>query len=165
MVVLAGLLFALSLSWPGTARAQTLPTVTVAVTTTGSIGVGPIETPTPACLDTIQPLQDAFLLSVAPPSATITLNLSWGGTAVPGVDYLSHPDTVVVPSGTTSVTVPVSLINQPSTNGKTIVLTINNGSDYSVGTPANATATIEFGVLSPLCVAFPPPVAKPNFTG
>jgi len=68
-----------------------------------------------------------------------------GGTAVPGYDYTSPGNSVVIPAGSISQTLPVWPL--ADTNGQegteTLVLTLAAAGYYLVGTPGSAMGTIE----------------------
>jgi len=80
-------------------------------------------------------------------SGEITADLSvlYGvsGTAVAGTDYVSLSGSVVIPTGSASITVPL----QPTDDNidesdETVIVTINTDAAYLTGTPGSATATI-----------------------
>ncbi len=86
-------------------------------------------------------------------ASALTANVSVGGTAASGVDYVNLSNTVAFPAGQASVEVTV----QPLTgNGieppKTVILTALAGTGYAVAAPSTATVTITqpgpgFGIL------------------
>jgi len=96
-------------------------------------------------------------LSPAPQSG-ITLNYSVGGTATPGADFTRLSGTVAVSSGTRSVNIPVTIIDDEiDDGGETVVLTLQGGTDYTLGKPSRHTFTIENDDPSP-----PPPPPPPT---
>ncbi len=75
--------------------------------------------------------------------AAYTVNLSIGGTATNGVDYASIPVTVTIPANQTTVTIPVTVIDDSVLEGnETVVVSLLSGATYVVGAPAAATVTI-----------------------
>jgi hypothetical protein len=124
---------------------------------------------TPGCQTQVAPLVDTvFLITVSAPSPDpIDVTLSWGGTAVAGVDYANHAASVTVPANATTLAVPAGI--NASAGGKTITLTVTAGAGYSVGTPVTATATVALPIFPAICIApgpQPTPIpASPNFTG
>ena len=66
-----------------------------------------------------------------------------GGTASNGVDYLTLPGVVLVPAGDTTATITVVPVDEgPPEINKTVVLRLTPGTNYAVGRPAAAAATI-----------------------
>jgi Fungalysin metallopeptidase (M36)/CARDB/Fungalysin/Thermolysin Propeptide Motif len=90
------------------------------------------------------PANGAFTISRSEAMATdLAVNLTVGGTATNGSDYVSIPSPVVIPSGALSVTVPVVPIDDPTVEGnETVVLSVAAGAGYVAGTPASGTVTI-----------------------
>ena len=86
-------------------------------------------------------------LSLAAPTA-LTLNYALSGTATHGPDYLidsvtGTSGTVSVPKDSTSAVIPLSITNDATAEGdETIIVTLTDGTGYSVGTPGNATLTL-----------------------
>jgi hypothetical protein len=118
----------------------------------------------------VAPLIDTvFLITLSAPSPEpMDVTLSWGGTAVVGVDYANHPGSVTIPASTTTLAVPAAI--NASAGGKTITLTVAAGPGYSVGTPATATAAVAVPLFPLICIfnapiPNPPIAANPNFTG
>jgi hypothetical protein len=95
----------------------------------------------------------------------LEVHLSWGGTAVPGVDYNTPPTSVTLAAGSSELVLSAG-ITSTSAN-KTLVLTIDGGSGYAVGDPSTATAHVEVAVITPACAVAPatPPETSPTFTG
>jgi len=62
----------------------------------------------------------------------VTINYTVGGTAVAGSDYVALPNPVVIPSGDTSVTIPISTIIGAPTGQRTIAFAVPGG-----GCPCN----------------------------
>jgi hypothetical protein len=78
--------------------------------------------------NTVLPLQVFFTIS---------------GNAIPGTDYAALASPITIPAGTNSVILPVNVLNDSTREGnETVILTVVNGPNYTVGSPANATVTI-----------------------
>jgi gliding motility-associated-like protein len=68
--------------------------------------------------------QFVFSIPAALPTAT-TINFTVGGTATSGADYVPLPNSVTIPAGQTSVTLPVNVLSDALTEGsETIVITL-----------------------------------------
>ena len=81
-------------------------------------------------------------LSPAPQTA-ITVSYGIGGSAVGGSDYTALSGTVAVPGGATSVDIPVAITDDTANeNDETVILTLTQGSGYTVGSPNSHTLTI-----------------------
>ncbi|MDW8373654.1 MAG: Calx-beta domain-containing protein, partial [Planctomycetota bacterium] len=74
----------------------------------------------------------------------LVVRLAWSGTASLGVDYeVMDPIEVVIPAGEYSVDIEVQPTNDQLIEGvESVTLTIVPAGNYSVGTPASATANI-----------------------
>ncbi|HEY3861980.1 MAG TPA: glycoside hydrolase family 9 protein [Verrucomicrobiae bacterium] len=80
-----------------------------------------------------------FSLTTAAASA-LNIGYTLGGSAAAGVDYQVSPSTINIPAGANSATLTVAPISSTNiTPGKNIVLTLNAGSGYAVGSPGAAT--------------------------
>lgn len=76
-------------------------------------------------------------------AAPLVVNVSAGGTASPGADYAALGPTVTIPAASASVTVAVAPVNDTAPEPlETVILTVQPGNGYAVGTPANATVTL-----------------------
>ena len=82
-------------------------------------------------------------LNPAPQSA-ITLGYSVGGTATPGDDFTIHSSgTLQVAFGQASVNIPVTIIDDnEQDDGETVILSLIEGSGYTVGSPGEHVLTI-----------------------
>ena len=80
-----------------------------------------------------------------PPAATndaLTVNVSFGGTATPGTDFVSPGSSVVIPAGAASVTVTITpLRDMVAEPAETVSLTLAPGA-YNIGDTPSATVTI-----------------------
>ncbi|MER3374107.1 MAG: gliding motility-associated C-terminal domain-containing protein, partial [Allomuricauda sp.] len=73
----------------------------------------------------------------------ITVNYTVGGTATPGDDYTTLSGSVSVPNGQQAATITVTPIDDGLTElDETVIVTLDSGTGYTVGTPDNATVTI-----------------------
>ena len=100
-------------------------------------------------------------VNLAPaPQSGITLSYSVGGTATSGSDYTALSGSVTVAAGSSSVSIPVTIIDDIiEDSGETVILTLQGGgSHYTVGDPASHTLTIENDDPPP-----PPVTPQANF--
>ena len=166
-LVVGLLLGTIGVSWPDGVQAQTLPIVTVTGTSgfLATAGFNPCLPPPPPGPPTVG-LDVSFIVTLTGTfNLPVEVHLSWGGTAVPGVDYQTPPTSITFTPGTSEITLSAG-ITATSAN-KTIVLTIVEGSGYTVGDPATATTTVGVLAIAPAvgCVVPPPVEATPPFTG
>jgi Concanavalin A-like lectin/glucanases superfamily/Secretion system C-terminal sorting domain/Calx-beta domain len=83
-----------------------------------------------------------FTLS-ANATSNITVNYTATGTATNGTDYATVSGTVVIASGTNSVTVTVNPTGDATLEpDETVILTVVSGTGYDIGSPSSATGTI-----------------------
>ncbi|WP_346320927.1 Calx-beta domain-containing protein [Chitinophaga sp. YIM B06452] len=76
-------------------------------------------------------------------SADITVNYTIGGTAGAGTDYTALTGTVVIPAGQSSVTVPVTAIDDQVIEAtETVLLTLNGGTSGSLVFTGTGSATV-----------------------
>ena len=76
-------------------------------------------------------------------TADLTVAYSVGGTAVAGSDYTGLSGTAVIPTGSSSVTVPIDPIdNYVATGNKTVIVNVSDTVDYTAAAPGSATVTI-----------------------
>jgi Calx-beta domain-containing protein len=77
-------------------------------------------------------------------TAALTVFYTVSGTATNGTDYTTLPGSVTISAGQSSATITVSPIDDPTAEpgGETVIVTLVGASNYSVGTPSAATATI-----------------------
>jgi hypothetical protein len=141
------------------APAQTLPTVTVTVGRDGGRLTG--------CPDgTVISFSDPSFVVKATGAITqpVEVSLSWGGTAVPGVDSPALPTSVELTPSTPEVTI------SPGWNGQRGVgftLTVIPGGGYTVGDPNTASPLmLSAGPGCAVPPGPPPPIEQsPSFTG
>ncbi len=107
--------------------------------------------------DAQQPDEDgSFTVSLSESAADdVTVSYTVEGTAVPEVDYQPLPGSVTIPAGSTSATIPVTIIpGEPGASNKTVIATLTEATGVpglTIGTPSIVTLTI-FGA------PMPPPV-------
>jgi regulation of enolase protein 1 (concanavalin A-like superfamily) len=72
-----------------------------------------------------------------------TANLIIGGTATPGSDYTPLPTSVTIPAGQSTVTVPVTVLDDAEAEpDETVTLTLQAGAGFAVGAASSATVNI-----------------------
>ena len=77
------------------------------------------------------------------PSSQITLRYNIGGTATAGSDYNTLSGSKTVAGGSTSTTITINIIDDSiEDTGETVVLTLQGGTGYTVGSPSTFTLTI-----------------------
>ncbi len=76
-------------------------------------------------------------------SSPTTVNLTRSGTATSGTDYTGAVSSVVVPANATSVSFSITPVADTTVEpDETVVISLNAGSGYTVGSPNSATGTI-----------------------
>ncbi|HEV2695282.1 MAG TPA: Calx-beta domain-containing protein, partial [Verrucomicrobiae bacterium] len=76
-------------------------------------------------------------------AADLYVNYVVSGTATPGADYVALPGVVLIPTGQSSATVPVTVIDDKNVEpDETIVATLTANAAYTSGSPASATIKI-----------------------
>ncbi|MFB8915757.1 putative Ig domain-containing protein [Xanthomonas phaseoli pv. phaseoli] len=76
-------------------------------------------------------------------SSPTTVNLTRSGTATSGTDYTGTVSSVVVPANATSVSFSITPVADTTVEpDETAIFSVASGTDYSVGNPSSATATI-----------------------
>ena len=79
-----------------------------------------------------------------PTETALTINYTVSGTAGSGVDYQPLGTTIVFAPGSATATTNVTVINDDLVESdETVILTLANGSGYTVETPSTAPVTIE----------------------
>ena len=77
------------------------------------------------------------------PSSNITLRYGVGGTATAGSDYNTLSGSKTVAGGSTSTTITINIIDDSiEDTGETVVMTLQSGTGYTVGSPSTFTLTI-----------------------
>ncbi|HSJ97646.1 MAG TPA: S8 family serine peptidase, partial [Myxococcota bacterium] len=81
--------------------------------------------------------------------ASLTVALAISGDAIPGLDYVALADSVTIPAGAASVTIPVEPIDDTLGElDETVVVALVPSADYVSG-PVRATVTIESDEIPP----------------
>jgi hypothetical protein len=81
--------------------------------------------------------------SGTPSNSALTVNLAISGTAINGVDYSTIPNTITFAPGATTAVINLNVMDDSLVEGtESAVLTVMPGSNYVVGSAANATANI-----------------------
>src|SRR5262249_44492974 len=87
----------------------------------------------------------------------LTIPLTYGGTAVPGVDYINgEPNSLTIPAGPDDFTTVVYIYKYIDSNGqaplvdgdRTVTLGLGPGSGYVVGDQGSDTVTIECPIVT-----------------
>ncbi len=87
-------------------------------------------------------------------STPLTVNLSYGGTATPGVDYTVPAGTLVVPAGQTSLTVQIPTVTDNLVESdRVLTVSLAASSGYTMGSPSSASVTITSQVVPKLTIA------------
>jgi hypothetical protein len=95
------------------------------------------------------PISGTFTFTRDHPIGAITVPFTTSGTAIAGTDYDAIPSSVTFPDGSLSQTITVNPIAAtPDTTSETLVLTLNSGAAYTLGTPSTATLTIDDHITS-----------------
>jgi hypothetical protein len=85
-----------------------------------------------------------FVLWRTKTNGPLTVYFSLGGTARAGVDYLSLPNSLIIPDGQASVSLPVQAIDDTLVEGeRTLVADLTVLDTYRVSYPASAIVTIQ----------------------
>jgi hypothetical protein len=80
----------------------------------------------------------------------LTVTLVSSGTAAAGTDHVALPASVVIPAGQGSAMVTVTPLDDSIVDGtKTVVLTLQSGVGYIIGSPASATVSIADNDVAP----------------
>ncbi len=75
--------------------------------------------------------------------AAVTVSLAISGPAVPGTDYAALPISMTIPAGSSSVTIPVTVLDDTTLEGNEgVTMTVLSGIGYAIGSPASATVVI-----------------------
>ena len=79
-------------------------------------------------------------------SGTISVDVTYGGTLVPGTDYEPLADPIEIPAGESQ-----TIVSFESITAGTVSLTVEPGEGYEVGDPATATSTISVSAIDAIC--------------
>ena len=77
-------------------------------------------------------------------NAAVRVFFTIGGTAINGVDYVAIPNSIVIPAGGLSVTLPIVPSDDPLVEGpETVTLTLQSNPAYYLDNPSMATLTLQ----------------------
>ncbi|MFQ5595356.1 MAG: Calx-beta domain-containing protein [Anaerolineae bacterium] len=118
----------------------------VSVTALASIGLN-ASTVTVTATDAMAaedgPDAGEFTIARSDTAGDLTVNYSVSGTATNGTDYATLSGTATIASGTSSVTLPVTPIDDTTQEGdETVIVTLTADQNYTIGTPGSDTVTI-----------------------
>lgn len=82
------------------------------------------------------------LVAAATYPTNVTINFALTGTATSGTDYTAVGGTATLEAGSTNVLVTIAPTSNSMISNKTVILTVNDGNGYRVGTVSNATMTL-----------------------
>ncbi len=90
------------------------------------------------------------LTRTGPVDADLIVRFSVSGTATPGADYLALTGSATMVAGNSSVTIPVTPLDDSFVEpDETIIVTLNSGAGYTIGSPTRATVTVVSDDLQP----------------
>lgn len=92
------------------------------------------------------PVSGLFTLTRAGASVTgaLTVNLALGGTAANGTDYLAVGNTLIIPAGATSITLPITPVADTLAEGpETVELSLAKGAGYYAASALSPVVTIQ----------------------
>lgn len=126
-----------------------------AVITINGSSVVPTATLTSATtyLQKGQPYEVTVSLSQAT-TLPLTVDLSYGGTAVQGIDYSLPGGSLVVPAGQTALQVAIPTVTDDVVEpNRTLTVTLAAATGYQVGKPSSASVTITSSVVPTLTIS------------
>ena len=107
-----------------------------------------VEASDPEAKETPTDLGEFVLRLDNPAERALTIACVLSGTATAGQDYQTIDTTVIIPAGQTEVKVPVIPISDKKVEGdETVIMTLQGGDGYELGTPTAATVVIRDAVL------------------
>ena len=87
-------------------------------------------------------------------SQPLTIKLSYGGTAQPGVDYSLPAGILTVPAGETALSVQIPTVTDNLVEpNRVLTVSLAPGSSYQIGSPSSASVTITSQVVPKLSIA------------
>ncbi len=111
-----------------------LPTISLSVTDPNAAEVAPGETPNPGAI---------AITRTGITTEALTVNYTVSGTATNGGDYSSLGGAIVIPIGQSSVTVPISVLDDTvSESNETVTISLSSNTAYSLGSTTNGSVTI-----------------------
>jgi hypothetical protein len=139
----------------GQSAAYSLGTQSSTVVTIGGSNAVPTVTLTSATtyLQKGQPYVVTVSLSESD-SSPLTITLTYGGSATPGIDYTVPGGNIVVPAGQTSLQVSIPTITDNLVEvDQTLTVALGSNDAYQVGSPSSATVTITSNVVPKLTLS------------
>ena len=127
------------------AFASWIDSVVGTITAQTTVSIRPVDASAAETLISQPSNTASFILTrTGATTAPLTVNISTGGTATKGVDYLSLPTSVTIPSGASSVTIVMAPKDDTISEGtETAIVSISAGTLYKIDTSAgSATLTI-----------------------
>ena len=112
---------------------------TVTITDDGDVPSATVTATRPSAYELGRPGIFTFNLS-NPNAVDTTVKYNITGTATNGVDYVTITNVITFPAGTTNATLTITPIDNSKLDGnRTVILTVTNGTGYTVGSVSNAT--------------------------
>ena len=88
------------------------------------------------------------LLRFGPTNAALVVDVKLSGSGSNGVDYVQIPNTITIPAGSLATDVQVSPLADPANPGnKTVILSLDTNSNYSLGEHRSAEVKIIFDIF------------------
>ena len=151
---------------PG-AYAVGAPAITV-ITILGPTGNAALPVVTLRSAATILTKGQPFAVTIglsAPLSTSLTLALTYGGTAVAGTDYTVPGGSIVIPAGQTSAAVAVPTIQDNVVEAdRVLTVGLSPSPAYQIGTPGSVSVTITSSVVPQLSIAVNTPTVSEGAT-
>ena len=98
-------------------------------------------------------------------SSSLTLALTYGGTAVQGTDYSLPAGSIVVPAGQSSAQVTIPTITDDSVEAdKVLTVSLASSPAYQIGSPSRVSVTITSSVLPTLSITIGTPTVTQGGT-
>jgi hypothetical protein len=98
-------------------------------------------------------------------SSSLTIALTYGGTAVQGTDYTPPAGSIVVPAGQTSAQVSIPTITDNSVEAdRVLTVSLAPSAAYQVGSPSRVSVTITSSVLPSLSITIGTPTVPQGGT-
>jgi hypothetical protein len=118
-----------------------VPTHTITVTDS-NVAIVSITAAAPSVIEGGDPTTFTVSRSGATTLA-LTVNLTIGGTASNGDDYAALSGTIVIPAGESSVTLPLTQVDDTASEAdESVVIGVQSSPDYALGTSSSATVML-----------------------
>jgi hypothetical protein len=87
-------------------------------------------------------------------SSPLTINLAYGGTATPGIDYTLPGGNLVVPANQTSISIAIPTVTDNVVeSNRTLTVTLASSSSYQIGSENTVSVTMASSVLPKLTIS------------